>query len=303
MALRYTSVLPNDLLLRDIKAHMDWFEAVLRQSFFSNATAADGGEFTIPTIFAKWCADNTHRDSVDEAAVEQMRQVHDALAETGADCLRAEGGMTQENYTALTQCMDAYIKQLQKFSEDLAGSNFSIDTVTGLRSAAGMKNEIARELDRRDRKSDVFCVCALSIDGHKALAESRGERRMKEVYAHIAELLMDSLRSYDDGYYLGEGEYLLCLKHAELLDACTVMDRICARIATTPAHMSGTDESVSVTISCGVAEPVPGDKIDDIFANAARAMKEAQEEGGNQVMDWKEKSALQQYAEDAAIFD
>lgn len=301
MALRYTSVLPNDLLLRDIKAHMDWFETVLRQSFFP--AAEDGEAPVLPAIFVKWCADNSHRDSVDETAVEQMRQIHDALAEAGADCLQAADGMTQENYTALTQCMDAYIKQLQKFSEDLAGSNFSIDTVTGLRSAAGMKNEIARELDRRDRKSDVFCVCAISIDGHEALAEERGERRMKEVYAHIAELLMDSLRSYDDGYYLGEGEYLLCLKHAELLDACTVMDRICARIAATPARMGGTDEEIAVTVSCGVAEPVPGDKIDDIFANAERAMKEAQEEGGNQVMDWKEKSALQQYAEDAAMFD
>ncbi|QKK06504.1 MAG: hypothetical protein HND56_12810 [Pseudomonadota bacterium] len=60
---------------------------------------------------------------------------------------------------------------------------------------------------------------------------------------------------------------------------------------------------MSVTLSCGVAEPVPGDKIDDIFANAERAMKEAQAEGGNQVMEWKEKSALQQYAEDAAMFD
>jgi diguanylate cyclase (GGDEF)-like protein len=303
MALRYTSVLPNDLLLRDIKAHMDWFETVLRRSFFPAAVTEDGEAPAIPAIFVKWCGDNTHKESVDEKDVEHLLQIHDALAEAGADCLRVAGGMTQENYTALTQCMDAYMKQLQKFSEDLAGSNFSIDTVTGLRSAAGMKNEIARELDRRDRKSDVFCVCALSIDGHEALAESRGERRMKEIYAHIAEILMDSLRSYDDGYFLGEGAYLLCLKHAELLDACTVMDRICARIAASPASLGGTEETVSVTLSCGVAEPVPGDKIDDIFANAERAMKEAQAEGGNQVMEWKEKSALQQYAEDAAMFD
>lgn len=301
MTLRYRSVLPETLLLRDIKAHLDWHAAVLQQALFP--AAAKTAEIKIPEIFVNWCAENAHRDAVDDKAVAQMRRVHEALAEAGEDCLRAEGGLTPEAYTTLTECLDAYMKELQRFSEDLAGSNFSIDTVTGLRSAAGMKNEIARELDRRDRKSDVFCVCALSIDGHAALAEERGERRMKEVYAHIAEILMDSLRSYDDGYYLGDGEYLLCLKHVELLDACTVMDRIIIRIAQSPARFNNTDEKLAVTVSCGVAEPVPGDKIDDIFANAQRAMKEAQEEGGNQVMDWKEKSALQQYAEDAAIFD
>jgi len=301
MALRYTSILPNDLLLRDIKAHQNWFEEVLRRGFFPAETETEAP--AVPMTFVNWCNVNTDKDAVDEDAVKQMCQIHDALAETGADCLRAAGGLSQENYTALTQCMNAYMKQLQRFSENLAGSNFSIDTVTGLRSAAGMKNEIARELDRRDRKSDVFCVCALSIDGHEALAEEYGERRIKEVYAHIAEILLDSLRSYDDGYFLGEGEYLLCLKHAELLDACTVMDRICARIAKTPASTGGTNETIAVTVSCGVAEPVPGEKIDDIFANAERAMKEARAEGGNQVLDWKEKSALQQYAEDAGMFD
>lgn len=300
MTLRYTSVLPNDLLLRDIRAHLDWLESVLQQAFFP--AAAGGEKHGIPDIFIKWCADNAHRDSVDEKSVEQLRRIHDALAEAGADCLAA-GGFTPAAYQALTQCLDAYMQELQRFSADLAGSNFNIDTVTGLRSAAGMKNEIARELDRRDRKSDVFCVCALSIDGHAALAEERGERRMKEIYAHIAEILMDSLRSYDDGYYLGEGEYMLCLKHVKLLDACTVMDRIIAKIAKTPARFNGTEEQQAVTVSCGVAEPVPGDKIDDIFANATRAMQEARDEGGNQVMEWKEKSALQQYAEDAAIFD
>src|SRR5690606_26802109 len=144
--------------------------------------------------------ENAHRDALDDKAVAQMRRIHAALAEAGEDCLRAERGLTPEAYTALTECLDAYMKELQRFSEDLAGSNFSIDTVTGLRSAAGMKNAIAREPDRGDRKGDEFWVGALSSDGHAALAEECGERRMKEVYAHIAEILMDSLRSYDDGY-------------------------------------------------------------------------------------------------------
>ena len=132
MTLRYTSVLPNDLLLRDIKAHLDWFQAVLQRAFFP--AAAEQAEQAVPDILIQWCAENRHRESVDEKAVEQILRVHNALAEAAADCLRAEG-LSQENYTALTQSLDAYMKELQHFSADLAGSNFSIDTVTGLRSA------------------------------------------------------------------------------------------------------------------------------------------------------------------------
>lgn len=304
MTLRYASVLPNDLLLRDIAAHVDWFESVLRAVIFPDE--AVGEPSALPEDFLIWCAGKAESGALEEANVIRLQRLHDDLAEAAAACLaHTQSGslLTQELYNRLAQRLEDYIDFVRRLGADMAGSHFSIDTVTGLRSAAGMKNEIERELDRRGRKSDVFCVCDMQIDGHEALKEEHSEREMKEIYAHIAAVLMDSLRSYDDGYFLGEGEYMLCLKHVELLDACAAMDRIIDKIAARPARLSGSEAAVNLTVSCGVAEPVPGDKIDDIFDNAKRAMIQAQEGGGNQVMEWKEKSALQQYADGAEVFD
>jgi len=304
MALQYASVLSSDMLLTDIEAHMEWFGHVMRVAFFPADTVAEN--FEIPTALVGWCIDAASKGDMDENAAAQLHRLHDELADESAKCIRLarEGTqMTLEVYNQVEHRLIAYIQQVRRLSEELAGSSMGLDPATGLRSVAGMKNEVARELDRRDRKGDPFCVCNLEIDAVPALMQQHGRRTMDEIYAHIGGMLMKSIRSFDDAYHLGRGEFVLSLKHIDILDACSVMDRIRDNISKAPVYLDGSFDPSYVTASFGVAEPVPGDKIDDIFNNAKRALKEAQREGGNRVMNWKEKSALQQYAHEVTTFD
>ncbi len=304
MALKYASVLSGDMLLGDIEAHIEWFGQVMRMAFFPQSVETT--IFEIPTALVAWCVDAAAKGELDETAVGQLHRLHDELADEAAKYVRAaQGGteMTLEAYNAVEHRLLAYIQQVRRIGEDAAGSSMGLDTVTGLRSVAGMKNEVARELDRRDRKGDPFCICNLEIDNVAELSRQYDRRTMEEIYAHVAGILMKSTRSFDDGYHLGRGEFVLCLKHIDILDACSVMDRFRDQIASTPAYLDGSFDPTHVTASFGVAEPIPGDKIDDIFNNAKKALRRAQEGGGNQVVHWKEQSALQEYAQEVSVFD
>ncbi|TNE25900.1 MAG: diguanylate cyclase [Alphaproteobacteria bacterium] len=304
MALQYASVLSSDMLLTDIEAHMEWFGHVMRVAFFPAQAAAE--TFEIPVALVAWCVDAASKGEMDENAASQLHRLHDELADEAAKCVRlAQEGtqMTLEAYNEVEHRLIAYIQQVRRLSEELAGSSMGLDPATGLRSVAGMKNEVARELDRRDRKGDPFCVCNLEIDAVPALMQQHGRKTMDEIYAHVGAMLMKSIRSFDDAYHLGRGEFVLSLKHIDILDACSVMDRIRDQISKAPVYLDGSFDPSYVTASFGVAEPVPGDKIDDIFNNAKRALKQAQHEGGNCVMNWKEQSALQQYAAEVTTFD
>lgn len=305
MALQYASLLSTDMLLSDIESHVEWFGHTVRMSFFPQSTSG-GPAVEMPTSLVMWCVDAAAKGDMDEGTVDQLRRLHDELADEAAKMMRgAQEGVpiTLDAYNGLEYRLNAYIHQVRRLSEDLSGTNMGLDTVTGLRSVAGMKNEVARELDRRERKGEPFCVCNLQVDDVSGLMQHYDRKSMNEIYAHVAGMLMRSIRSFDDGYHLGQGEFVLALKHIDILDACSVMDRIRDQISTAPIHFEGSFDPIYVTSSFGVAEPIPGDEIDDIFSNAKRALNFAQGEGGNQVIQWKEQSALQQYAQDVSTFD
>lgn len=304
MALQYASTLSSDMLLSDIEAHIEWFGHIMRMACFPQSVAQAPVE--MPTALVMWCVDASAKGDMDATAAHQLHRLHDELSDEAAKMLReAQTGVaaTLESYNSIEHRLTAYIQQVRRLSEDLAGTSMGLDTVTGLRSVAGMKNEVARELDRRERKGDPFCVCNLEVDFVSHLQTQHDRRTMDDIYAHVAGVLMKSIRSFDDGYHLGKGEFVLALKHIDILDACSVMDRIRDQISAAPLHIEGSFDAIYVTASFGVAEPIPGDKIDDIFTNAKKALQYAQQEGGNQVIQWKEQSALQQYAADVTTFD
>ena len=114
---------------------------------------------------------------------------------------------------------------------------------------------------------------------------------MDFIFAHLAQNIAQTVRSFDDAYYLGKGEYLVVLKHVEFMDACAVMDRLRHNIETLIIMLDGGKE-VSITASFGVVEAVQKESVDLMLEHAKIALEKAKEVGGNRIHEFSEQSAF-----------
>ena len=298
MVLSYTGTLTSDMLVAEIQEHVDWFTQVIRAAFFFPGKFIEI-ELNPPSALLTYLRDEKIDNSVlQRASVDRLEELHKDLCDTAKEVVvQARGGqqINVEQFEKLEQFMDAYCLHLRRIENEILSSGLSIDPVTGLRSVSGMKDELKREMDRRDRKNVPFCVCNLSMDETAVQPAQYDRRSMEKYFAAMAAAMSDMMRSFDDAYHLGQGEFIICLKHVDLLDACTVMERLLKRIEDI-SITSENGQQIQGTASCGVVEPMPDDEIDYILQNAKQTRKEAQEDGGNLVFQYTEKSRLSQIA-------
>ncbi len=304
MALRYMPILSSDMLIVDMEEHIKWFGDIVRAVIFSQN--ADISIYELPNSLLAWCEKEADNIGLRNDLLEKLKYYHLELeieVKKIIENLNNGVELTPDSYNLIEQNLFSYIKELKKLQENTSGINVAIDPLTGLRSMSGMKNDIQKELDRRERKGSAFCVCEVEIDKVLDLIKIYDKNTMNVIYKKLAKLVLNVIRSFDDAYYLGEGRYLIMLKHIDILDACSVMDRMREEIAGLTIDVEGSFEPLHITASFGVVEPVPGDKIDEILLNLKNAVVEAKDLGGNQVVQWKERSSLQKYAIDSTCFD
>jgi len=297
MALHYSMTLTSEMLLNDIFQHITWYNQILASSFFS-AEATASQDISPPVAFVEWCKANVDQSLLERDSIIRLEALHNELSEAAQKMISAaQSGqaVTREHFSTLEYRFDAYNMQLRRLEADMMSSGASIDHVTGLRSVSGMKTDIMRELDRSERKGGPFCIANIEIDNSARLQTELNRRAQEVIFANVADVFTKTIRSFDDAYHMGKGEYLLCLKQIDLLDACTVLDRICGMVDERVIALPDMQQ-VRVTISCGVAEPFPGDNLDDIFNHGKDALKEAQNSGGNRVEQYQEMSRLEAFA-------
>ena len=287
------------MIVSEIETLLDWRVTIMRQCFFPGASPRPA-EAHAPSALLMWCKRESERNAIDRKIADHLAHVHEDLcgaARKMLDYCAAGTAPTLDIYDTFENQFESFVTQIRRLQADVSDSVVAVDTVTGLRTVAGMRNDIKREQDRFDRKGTSFSIASCEIDG---LAEwqAKYDRRSQDViYANIAQLIARTVRSFDDAYYLGKGEYLIALKHVEFMDACKVMDRLREEIEKTPILMPN-GEKLRVTCSFGIAEAMQREPADLSIENAKSARLAAIADGGNRVKEFKERSALENYARD-----
>lgn len=299
MAVSYAQVISTDMIVSEIETILDWRNEVMRQCFFpgSQTRPADANA---PSAMLIWCRREADRGTVDRAVVERLVHAHDEMCKAARLMLdHCAGGAapTLALYDGVENQCDNFINHIRRLQQDLADSSTAVDPVTGLRTIAGMRNDIKREQDRFDRKGTSFSIANIEIDNLEELSKKYDRRGMDLIYASVAQVVARTVRSFDDAYYLGKGEYILVLKHVEFMDACSVMDRLRGEIENNPVFMQ-TGEKLKVTASFGIAEAIQREKPDVCVGYAKQALMESKRGGGNRISEYREMSALAQFARD-----
>lgn len=211
--------------------------------------------------------------SLEGAAAADVDQLHQVLIE----------GMTQiagANSRLQSQLADVETKlevQSQQLETQLAESR--LDTLTALPNRRGFEEELTRRLAEWRRRPVPVSILLIDIDHFKKINQRRGTVIGDAVLRDVARVLEAVLREMDYLARWGGEEFAVILPATTLRDARRAAQRCLEAVAN--HNFEYDHEPVTVTVSLGLSEVVPGDEFDVVIRRADEALYLSKAAGRN----------------------
>lgn len=285
------------VLVPVIDDYAHWFSQFTRRVFYANEFSMDD-RLEAPENFSAWLDTARADDFFQEAALNQLERVHRDMTVLADDLAAAamQGNKPgADKYGTFIGLYDSFIQQLRHIEQDCIFADFGIDPPSGLRNRKAMVRDMERELERRSRRGRPFCVALAHIDNYDMIADVADEAQLREVIGTIGRLIRACLRSFDDAYRSEGNEFVVSLKHSDTAGGMVVFNRLRNMIQREKVSISGADGTeIPLTMSYCVAEPLPGDTLDDLMKHMRSDLAEYRDEGDKGV-EYHEQSPLQRY--------
>ena len=170
------------------------------------------------------------------------------------------------------------LNQQARTIEDYA-ARVRIDTLTQVMNRGTFDEELSRRMAEWHRRARPFCVLMLDVDQFKEINDQHGHQAGDEVLQLVAQVLRSTMREMDLVARFGGDEFALLLPDTTLVEATLAADRLRRRVEGLRVPID--DQSLSVTISLGVAEVAPADHEEAVVRRADEALYAAKETGRN----------------------
>jgi diguanylate cyclase (GGDEF)-like protein len=159
------------------------------------------------------------------------------------------------------------------------------DPLTGLRNRREFERLLTDEWQRSARFKRTFGLVVCDIDFFKKVNDTYGHPAGDAVLKHVANLFNGQLRTVDHLARIGGEEFAIIMVETGAKDAQETIVRLSALLAQSPCALPDSDQTISVTISAGIAMmPDDSENIKDLFDAADRALYTAKRTGRNRVV-------------------
>jgi len=155
------------------------------------------------------------------------------------------------------------------------------DPLTGLGNRRHFERAIEPMFDALNTHGDAFSILIMDIDHFKRVNDILGHDTGDSILKDVAARLASNLRAVDILARYGGEEFMVAMPGALEEDARIAAERLRATIGTTPMALDG--QVFSVTVSAGVAQVLPGEKLRDVFKRADGALYAAKHAGRDRV--------------------
>lgn len=288
-----------------VDEHAEWYSRVLRTVFYPDQ-ASD--HFDPPhSTFGAWLADVANDDFVGSVTLEKLKKMQAELYDLANELMRdsqdSGGRPAFKIYDDFVNLYDDLVYQLRRLEHDAVQTDTGLDVSTGLRSKKAMAIDLEREMERRARRGKPFCLALARIDDYETIQSLVSEERHREIVFAVARLIKKCIRSFDDAYRSGDGEFIMCLKHSDMGGGAAATTRLRRYLEEEQIMIQdGKGRSFALTMSSCVAEPLPGDSLDELMANMRNDLLRFNSEApGNTTLEYFEQSALSRYIQDIEI--
>lgn len=166
-----------------------------------------------------------------------------------------------------------------KYQEATQQAHF--DSLTGVNNRSSFDCALKREMSLSERNKQSFSLLVIDIDHFKKVNDTFGHSAGDEVLKKIAETIQQCIRNTDLLFRYGGEEFVAILNNSDCITALEVAERILESVNDLNVDYMG--QSLSVSVSIGLACLKQGDTSKTIFDRADKALYSAKDDGRNQV--------------------
>ena len=211
------------------------------------------------------------------ARFEEPGQIESAISPL-RDCIRSLEDHNKRLQSELEQTRQAVAQQSQKLEQ--AKEEARVDALTGLPNRRAFDERMAQCHSAFVSGESSYSVALLDVDHFKKFNDEHGHAVGDKVLEVVGEVLRSTQRGTDHVARYGGEEFVILLERISGQQAMSIVDRQRGRIGKASLRVDGKD--LSITVSAGVAESLPGDTIETVLERADQALYAAKEAGRNQ---------------------
>lgn len=202
-----------------------------------------------------------------------LRHSPEMLVDMMSRMIKANAQMRER----LSMAEGALADQAKRIAQTL--NEARTDALTGLPNRRMFDEELARRHAQWHRYGTTYSLLTFDIDHFKKFNDTYGHQAGDEVLKHIARVVGHTLRETDVLARVGGEEFAALLASTTGRDSHAAADR--ARAAVEAAEVEYEGETLSVTISCGLAEPCEAESEIDILKRCDEALYASKNAGRN----------------------
>lgn len=186
-------------------------------------------------------------------------------------CIATDVTKLRESGRSLRQDRDSAIKAAQT------------DELTGVANRRFVTARINDLLERKlpDAGHCLGCVGVLDLDNFKYINDRFGHQAGDKILRDFSTRVQQQVRRADCFGRIGGEEFVLVLPRTTVQEAELIVERMLATIRTSRPLNERPD--FQYTFSAGIAEALPGDTVDDLYARADSALYSAKLAGRNRI--------------------
>lgn len=194
------------------------------------------------------------------------------------ECIRDLQDHNKRLQVELNQSRKAVAQQSEQLEQ--AQEEARVDALTTLPNRRAFDEKIEELHSLFERGNSSYVVALLDIDHFKSFNDEHGHAVGDKVLGCVADVLRGTQRWTDHVARYGGEEFVILLPRVDGHKAKFVIDRQREKIE--HAALKTGRQKLSVTVSAGVAEVLPGDTISRVLARADEALYAAKSAGRNQ---------------------
>jgi diguanylate cyclase (GGDEF)-like protein len=160
------------------------------------------------------------------------------------------------------------------------------DGLTGLANRRHFNTYFQAVWEHSRREQFAVSLLMLDIDHFKRLNDTYGHPFGDHVLIVMGKILRANIRAEEDmaARYGGE-EFVILLPRQDARQARQIGERLCLEVRTTPMVTMGGEDTVYVTISCGIATSRPDkeESLEELIARADASLYEAKRAGRDRI--------------------
>ncbi|MDH5516971.1 MAG: GGDEF domain-containing protein [Gammaproteobacteria bacterium] len=187
----------------------------------------------------------------------------------------------KENMSYMQKRINLLEKETAELKISLAEKNKEamFDVLTGIPNRLFYEKRVIEDIARWKRFDTPLSLAIWDVDKFKRVNDTYGHKAGDKVLKAIAQILNKRIRETDFLARYGGEEFVMLLPGTIEEETLRLANELRQAVADCAFHYS--NESVDITISCGISGFRTGDELSNVFDRADKALYQAKESGRN----------------------